>query len=467
MFVTSVGRSVPAAMRRRGVVADLLMTLLLVTASWAVLALGGTADGLRPLAGAGALTAAVVFVLSGPSGVVRPAQLIAGAIGPSAAFLLLPPVTGERGPVWQLLGNVAMFGVAALLAAAAGWSPRGRVSGRVWMLVALGTVLVAMAAVAVTGAARPGWAPPIGVLIVTGGLSWSAVATAAALLIAAGVLERRRLLRRVGLAVGLALLSVVGGGSTALDLAAAVLLLVAAAEQVGPALRRRPPVSTAADPVVRRPAPPAPARSDATRPDPAPLEPANPHTTDLRATDLRAADLHAADLRAADLDRTPSGIVPDLDSSSDGPIAVAPVIDDLALLYRAVGLDVRVEVHGEPWVGVGSGGLARLLANLLVNCARHAPGSEVRLRAVTRGSRVRIEVIDNGPGLPPGSTARLLRRGERGPGSTGAGMGLAICTELVDRYRGTFTVVSTSAGCTAVVELPTVRRGAAARVMSV
>jgi hypothetical protein len=46
-------------------------------------------------------------------------------------------------------------------------------------------------------------------------------------------------------------------------------------------------------------------------------------------------------------------------------------------------------------------------------------------------------------------------------------MGLAICTELVDRYRGTFTVVSTSAGCTAVVELPTVRRGAAARVMSV
>jgi two-component system, OmpR family, sensor kinase len=399
----------------------------------------------------------VVFVLSGPSGVARPAQLIAGAIGPPAAFLLLPPVTGERGPVWQLLGNVAMFGVAALLAAAAGWSPRGRVSGRVWMLVALGTVMVAMAAVAVTGAARPSWAPPIGVLIVTGGLSWSAVATAAALLIAAGVLERRRLLRRVGLAVGLALLSVVGGGSTALELAAAVLLLVAAAEQVGPALRRRPPVSTAADPVVRRPAPPArilpaPARSDASRPEPAPLDPANPHTTDLRA---------------ADLDRTPSGIVPDLDSSSDGPIAVAPVIDDLALLYRAVGLDVRVEVHGEPWVGVGSGGLARLLANLLANCARHAPGSEVRLRAVTRGPRVRIEVIDNGPGLPPGSTARLLRRGERGPGSTGAGMGLAICTELVDRYRGTFTVVSTSAGCTAVVELPTVRRGAAAQVMSV
>ena len=88
------------------------------------------------------------------------------------------------------------------------------------------------------------------------------------------------------------------------------------------------------------------------------------------------------------------------------------------------------------------------------------------MRAAARGPRVRIEVIDDGPGLPPGSTARLLRRGERGPGSTGAGLGLAICTELVDRYRGTFTMVSTAAGCTAVVELPTARRGAAARVMS-
>ena len=36
-----------------------------------------------------------------------------------------------------------------------------------------------------------------------------------------------------------------------------------------------------------------------------------------------------------------------------GRAAVAPVAGDLALLYRAIGQDVRVEVHGDPWVSVG------------------------------------------------------------------------------------------------------------------
>ena len=152
------------------------------------------------------------------------------------------------------------------------------------------------------------------------------------------------------------------------------------------------------------------------------------------------------------------------DPARDGVAAVAAVAEDLAVLYRAVAADVQVEVHGDPWVNADRGGLAQLLANLLANCARHAPGARIRVRAAALGSRVRIEVIDDGPGLPPGSTARVLRRGVRGPASTGAGLGLAICAELVERYRGSFTVVSTSNGCTAVVELPTAGRAATAKV---
>ena len=123
--------------------------------------------------------------------------------------------------------------------------------------------------------------------------------------------------------------------------------------------------------------------------------------------------------------------------------AVGPVVRELALLYRGIGQDVRAEVLGDPWVQVDSHGLTRLLASLLANCARHAPRARVRVRAAGPRPRVRIEIIDDGPGLPPGSTARLLRRGVRGPGSTGAGLGLAVCSELAERYRGSFTVVST------------------------
>jgi anti-sigma regulatory factor (Ser/Thr protein kinase) len=166
-------------------------------------------------------------------------------------------------------------------------------------------------------------------------------------------------------------------------------------------------------------------------------------------------------------DRPPAVVEPrppHPDAPWGGVSAVAAVAEDLAVLYRTVAGDVQVEVHGDPWVNADRGGLAQLLANLLANCARHAPGARIRVRAAALGSRVRIEVIDDGPGLPPGSTARMLRRGVRGPASTGAGLGLAICTELVERYRGSFTVVSTSDGCTAVVELPTARRAVAAKV---
>jgi hypothetical protein len=140
--------------------------------------------------------------------------------------------------------------------------------------------------------------------------------------------------------------------------------------------------------------------------------------------------------------------------------AVGPVVRELALLYSGIGQDVQAEVFGDPWVQVDSHELNRLLAN----CARHAPQARVLVRAAGRGPRVRIEIIDDGPGLPPGSTARLFRRGVCGAGSTGAGLGLAVCSELAERYRGSFTVISTSGGCTAVVEFPTATRSASTEV---
>jgi two-component system, OmpR family, sensor kinase len=138
-------------------------------------------------------------------------------------------------------------------------------------------------------------------------------------------------------------------------------------------------------------------------------------------------------------------------------VAVGRVLRDLALMHRAGGLDVWVEVDGDPHVAVEPEALVQVLTNLLVNCTRHAPGAQVWLRACTRGRQVRIEVADNGPGLPPGATAALLRRGVRGPDSTGDGLGLAITVELVERHHGTFTLVSGDRGCTAVLDLPVAR----------
>ena len=143
------------------------------------------------------------------------------------------------------------------------------------------------------------------------------------------------------------------------------------------------------------------------------------------------------------------------------------MVDDLALLYRAIGLDVRVEVLGEPWVGVDGGGLAQLLANLLANCARHAPGAQVRVRAAARGPRVRIEVIDDGPGLPAGlDRPAAATRGARSRLDRRRARAWPSAPSWWSATGAAFTVVSTSAGCTAVVELPTARRGASAQAVS-
>jgi two-component system, OmpR family, sensor kinase len=138
--------------------------------------------------------------------------------------------------------------------------------------------------------------------------------------------------------------------------------------------------------------------------------------------------------------------------------AVGPILRDLAAVHGASGTDVHVVVEGDPITAVDSSTLAQVIANLLVNCARHAPGAAVWMRARRTGERVRVEVADNGPGLPAGATDALLRRGARGPRSSGSGLGLTITAELLRACGGSIALRSSGRGVTAVVELPAANR---------
>ncbi|HEY0816658.1 MAG TPA: HAMP domain-containing sensor histidine kinase [Pseudonocardia sp.] len=140
------------------------------------------------------------------------------------------------------------------------------------------------------------------------------------------------------------------------------------------------------------------------------------------------------------------------------PTAVASILRDLAAVHGASGTEVHVAVEGDPITAVDGSTLAQVIANLLVNCARHAPGAAVRMRARRTGERVRIEVADNGPGLPGGATDALLLRGVCGPQSAGSGLGLAITADLLRACGGSITLRTSEKGVTAVVELPAADR---------
>lgn len=149
----------------------------------------------------------------------------------------------------------------------------------------------------------------------------------------------------------------------------------------------------------------------------------------------------------------------ELGASGPSSVAVAPLLSDLAALHGAAGAAIELNVTNDLQAQVPLECLAHIVTNLLVNCARHAPGARVWLTASRRTDRVVIEITDDGPGLPPGLTTELLRPGMRGPSSTGTGMGLHVSAELASRHGGAIRLVPTPAGgrgCTVVVELPAV-----------
>src|SRR5688572_18245127 len=101
--------------------------------------------------------------------------------------------------------------------------------------------------------------------------------------------------------------------------------------------------------------------------------------------------------------------------------------------------------------------LAQAISNLVANALEHAPGCiELNARAVGPRS-VRIEVIDEGDGLPLPLEA-LTRRARAGRGRRGRG--LAIASEIARRHRGRLVASPAPQGSRIAIELPLVRRGA-------
>jgi signal transduction histidine kinase len=99
--------------------------------------------------------------------------------------------------------------------------------------------------------------------------------------------------------------------------------------------------------------------------------------------------------------------------------------------------------------------LAQAVSNLIANALEHGPG-RVELTARFIGSQhVRIEVIDEGPGLPV-PLAALTRRARAGRGSRGRG--LAIASQIAERHHGRLVATPAPRGTRIGLELPLVRR---------
>ncbi|MHC8348019.1 ATP-binding protein [Pseudomonas sp. RT4P38] len=108
-------------------------------------------------------------------------------------------------------------------------------------------------------------------------------------------------------------------------------------------------------------------------------------------------------------------------------------------------IDLSVEVQGPlPRLQADQPQLDRVLDNLIDNALRHtAPGGQIRLQARRHGERVIISVEDNGEGIPYGQQGRIFEPFVQvGRKKGGAGLGLALCKEIVQLHGGRMGVYS-------------------------
>ncbi|MBZ0267837.1 HAMP domain-containing histidine kinase, partial [bacterium] len=172
----------------------------------------------------------------------------------------------------------------------------------------------------------------------------------------------------------------------------------------------------------------------------------------------------------ADL-QTLSSLETDIIDSVFHPVDVPSIARSLVDEYRdvaashgqALGTDIRGVV---PRVL----GHDRLLREALVNYVTNAIKYSPRNGHITVGVRseppvVRVEVKDDGPGIPPGENDRLFRefarlppRDGEAPTEPGTGLGLAIVRRIVAAHGGRVGVESEpGAGSTFFLELPALR----------
>ncbi len=114
---------------------------------------------------------------------------------------------------------------------------------------------------------------------------------------------------------------------------------------------------------------------------------------------------------------------------------------------RLAGREVAVNVPAtSSLVPIDAVAIEQVLINLLDNALQYTPAaSPLEINAAEADNNIVLQVLDHGPGLPPGKEEQVFQKFFRShpantiQGSRGIGLGLAICRGIVEAHGGTIT----------------------------
>jgi signal transduction histidine kinase len=155
-----------------------------------------------------------------------------------------------------------------------------------------------------------------------------------------------------------------------------------------------------------------------------------------------------------------AGARPDPAARADVRLVVTAVIEEARGLADERQITLSVDGVDVGPVRCSQGILSSLVSNLVRNAVKYVgvgPGKLVIIRARRLGKFARIEVEDNGPGLPEALGASVFEPYVRAPGNDqpGIGLGLATVKRITEAHGGRVGVRSVEGGgCRFTFELP-------------
>jgi two-component system, OmpR family, sensor kinase len=172
--------------------------------------------------------------------------------------------------------------------------------------------------------------------------------------------------------------------------------------------------------------------------------------------------MHRLVLDLLDLARLDAGTFELQQSPVDLSALLMNISEKMAPQARSANIEIRVAASDLPLITGDGDRLAQVFTNLIDNAIKFTPpGGTISINGSQRGSGVQVEVSDSGEGISPDALPNIFSRfyqadpSRSGGQKHGAGLGLAIVSEILKAHGGKISVRSElSKGSTFIVYLP-------------
>jgi signal transduction histidine kinase len=153
----------------------------------------------------------------------------------------------------------------------------------------------------------------------------------------------------------------------------------------------------------------------------------------------------------------------DVDRLTRGTLRSRQVATDVATIVRNAAVRqtasdrVDLDVPDELVATVDPSQVERIVANLVGNAGKYAPIGPITVRLVPLGAGVRIEVVDEGPGIPEEERERIfepLYRVDDEHPRPGTGIGLSLVAAFAGLHGGEARALPSERGAHIQVDLP-------------